>query len=119
MAVQTEIRPLPPSMAGYPVPVELLSALYRATEEEAEAIASRIPEPARARLALYCYGKSHLNQLGLRIAAGCAETTLVRAAGPAGAVLFEQSRAVSGSQATPDRRGHGKKVTLAVLPSMA
>src|SRR6202022_1567962 len=46
----------------------------------------------RARLALYCYRRSHLHTMGLAIAGSCDQDDLVRSGGHVGALLFAISR---------------------------
>ncbi|WP_407520499.1 hypothetical protein [Methylobacterium oryzisoli] len=75
-----------------PVPLATLGALYRGDSETVDTIVAGIPDRTRARLAAYLYGKSHTHEIGLRVAATCAETDLVQVAGVAGAVLYAQSR---------------------------
>ncbi|MFE1598493.1 hypothetical protein [Methylobacterium sp. ID0610] len=79
--------------AECPVPLATLGELYRGDGETIDTIVSGIPARTRARLAAYLYGKSHTHEIGLRVAATCAETDLVAAAGLVGTVLFTQSRA--------------------------
>ena len=75
-----------------PVSLETLGALYRADEEQLAEMLAGLPETTRAQLAVYLYGRSHTHELGIRIAAGCEVSTLRRAAGLIGNVLYEQSR---------------------------
>ena len=49
----------------------------------------------RANLAAFCYGRAHLHDIGLTIAATCEFEELVAAAGSVGHFLFEQSRELS------------------------
>ncbi|ACA19564.1 conserved hypothetical protein [Methylobacterium sp. 4-46] len=88
-----QVRPMPKAFAHYPIPLELLAALHRASDRDVEALVAQMPETGRARLAAYCSDKGHLHRLGLRIAGTCDEATLVRVVGPdAGASLYAQSR---------------------------
>lgn len=88
------LRPLTPVLARYPVPLELIAALYRADAAEFGKLMASLPEYGRARVAAYCTDRERLQSLGLRVAGTCAEATLVQAAGPkAGADLFAHSRA--------------------------
>src|SRR4051794_13123466 len=101
MSPQARLSPIDANEC--PVPLETLGALYRADREAAAAIAAGIPDLTRARLAAYLYGKSHLHEIGLRLAATCAEADLVRVAGVAGAVLFAQSRTPQAARAADPR----------------
>ena len=90
---QQQVRPMPTAFAQYPIPLELLAALHRASEGDVDALVSRMTETGRARRAAYCTDKDHLHRLGLRIAGTCDEAALVRVVGPdAGASLYAQSR---------------------------
>jgi hypothetical protein len=76
-------------LARYPVPIGLISSLYRADDGERD----RLPEHGRARVAAYCAETERLQPLGLRVASTCAEASLIRAAGATiGASLFARSR---------------------------
>jgi len=86
-------RPTPAALSSYPVPIELITSLYRATEGEFEVLLARMPENGRARVAAYCAESDRLIPLGLRIARTCEARALIRVAGEAaGADLFAQSR---------------------------
>ncbi|WP_244473061.1 MULTISPECIES: hypothetical protein [unclassified Methylobacterium] len=87
------LRPTTPTLAKYPIPVELITTLYRARGAELDALIAGMPEYARARVAAYCVERERLLDLGQRMAGTCGEATLIKAAGPkAGAALFAQSR---------------------------
>ena len=75
-----------------PVPLETLGGLYRAAPDAIPDLVTAIPEATRARLAIYLYGRSHTHELGLRVAATCEGSTLRRAAGLIGNLVYEQSR---------------------------
>ena len=47
-------------------------------------------------LALYCYRRTHLQGIGLAIAASCSECDLREVGGYAGTVLFEKARQAPG-----------------------
>ena len=86
-------RPATAALARYPIPIELISALYRADDQEFDRLVSTMPEYGRARLAIYCVDRKRLQSLGLKMARTCGETALVRVAGTAvGESLFMQSR---------------------------
>lgn len=86
-------RPTATVLARYPVPVELIAALFRADDEELDRLLAGMPEYGRARVAAYCAEKERLAPLGLRVARTCAEASLVKVAGAAiGASLFTRSR---------------------------
>ncbi|GJE59048.1 hypothetical protein [Methylobacterium trifolii] len=74
-----------------PVSLEVLGAVYRADEYDLPEILERIPPLKRAQLAAYLYGKSHMHQLGLKVARACERDDLVRAAGEIGGVIHGQA----------------------------
>ena len=75
-----------------PVTEQLFGQLRRASPHDAAVIAKDLPEPQRARLAAFCYNKSHLHALGLMIASSCDHSALVDAGGIVGDTIFHQSR---------------------------
>lgn len=75
-----------------PVPEELLGRLYLSSIQEVDRIVSQLPPGPRGSLATFCYGRAHLRDIGLAIAATCDLETLVDAGGRAGTNLFEVSR---------------------------
>ncbi|MCJ2056161.1 hypothetical protein MKL09_06320 [Methylobacterium sp. J-048] len=86
-------RPHPGALARYPVPIELISGLFRADDEERDHLLARMPSYGRARIAAYCAVNERLEELGLKVARTCDEAMLARAAGPVlGADLFIRSR---------------------------
>jgi hypothetical protein len=89
----TPLRPTAAALARYPIPAGLIASLYRADEAEFAKLVAPLSEYARARIAVYCVEKERLHPLALKVAGGCAEAALVRAAGAeVGAALFAQSR---------------------------
>ena len=74
-----------------PVPLETLGAVYRADDYDLPEILRAIPPLERAKLAAYLYGKSHMHQLGLRVARACEREDLIRAAGEVGSVIHGQA----------------------------
>lgn len=75
-----------------PVSLELLGQVYRADEYDLPLILEEIPALTRAKLAAYLYGKSHMHQLGLKVARACERDDLIRAVGEIGSVIYGQSR---------------------------
>ncbi len=75
-----------------PVPPETVGRLIKADPEGAAYLLDGIPEATRARLAVWLYGRSHTHEIGVRVAATCDGTTLRRAAGVVGNVLYDLSR---------------------------
>jgi hypothetical protein len=90
-----------------PISDELLGRIYRGGPDAVESAVSDLPETARARLAAFCYARTHLQEIGLSIAATCDERSLTEAAGRAGEALFARSRkrvAAVASSPTPNKR---------------
>lgn len=86
-------RPTTSALARYPIPIELISALFKADEREFDRLVAPISDYGRARIAVYCAEREKLRPLGMKVARHCDEAALVRAAGaPIGAELFIQSR---------------------------
>jgi hypothetical protein len=77
---------------GCPVTEHLLGQLYRANARGLDELVETVPARTRAMLALYCYRRTHLQSIGLAMAAGCEEYELEELAGHAGRVLFEKAR---------------------------
>src|SRR3954469_16642672 len=75
-----------------PVSEELLGRLYRSTHHDINELISGLSGSRRGSLAAFCYGRAHLRDIGLAIAATCDLETLVSAGGRAGNFLYEQSR---------------------------
>ena len=71
---------------------QLFGRLCRASRPDAVEIAEALPDPQRARLATFCYYRSHLHTLGLMIASRCDRNALVNAGGVAGDMIYHQSR---------------------------
>lgn len=76
-----------------PVPLARLGQIYRSDPDGITALLGEMPEDARIRLAVFCYGRAHLRDVGLSIAAQCSETRLSEMAGMIGQVLAVQCRA--------------------------
>src|SRR5271154_6987065 len=74
-----------------PVSEELLGTLYRSSQHGLSELVKNVGSETRALLALYCYRRAHLQDIGLAIAATCSEPDLVWL-GAAGAVLLSRSR---------------------------
>ncbi|SFK29301.1 hypothetical protein [Methylorubrum salsuginis] len=74
-----------------PVSLELLGEVYRADDYDLPYILETIPALTRAKLATYLYGKSHMHQLGLKVARACERDDLIRAAGEIGSVIHGQA----------------------------
>ncbi len=110
-----------PASASYedelcPVPEEIFSEVAGGTPPNAVEVANALPEAQRAHLAVFCYRKRHLHELGLMIASTCSCNALMEVAGVGGRIIFEQSRepeaTLSKERQSQSRLGP-KPVTLA------
>jgi hypothetical protein len=90
-----------------PVEEGLLGQLYRASPHGLHALVETIPEKARAMLAIYCYRRAHLSDLGRAIASTCERRDLLIAGGELGSAVFAQSR-----QAAAIPQEKRRKITL-------
>src|SRR3954469_10087764 len=97
-----------------PVSEELLGRLYRSTHHDINELISGLSGSRRGSLAAFCYGRAHLRDIGLAIAATCDLETLVVAGGRAGNFLFEQSRELPNVE-KPRSGTRQAKVSLAPL----
>jgi hypothetical protein len=86
-----------------PVPEQLLGTIHRATPAEAMALARLLPDAQRAKLALFCYKRSHLRDSGLAIAVACTDGDLVKYGGVSGQALIVQRRLPSDGPAFKPR----------------
>jgi hypothetical protein len=72
---------------------ELIGRLHHATEDSVLDLVAAFTAYERARLAMFCCGKSHLRRIGLAIANTCDLDSFVQQWGSVrGQVLFMQSR---------------------------
>jgi hypothetical protein len=89
------IRAIPTEPVGNeevcPVPDHFLARLYRSTALEARDLCLPLPEPVRARLALFCGARVHLRSLARIIAATCAQSALMHEGREPGRVLWEDA----------------------------
>ncbi|MFY9293196.1 MAG: hypothetical protein WAP03_21245, partial [Methylorubrum rhodinum] len=91
-----------------PVSLELLGEVYRADEYDLPYILETIPALTRAKLAAYLYGKSHMHQLGLKVARACERDDLIRAAGEIGSVIHGQANLKAAPAAAPEPAAPGR-----------
>jgi hypothetical protein len=80
-----------------PVPEHFLGELYRAKAHGLDELVATVPPKTRAMLAIYCYRRTHLQSVGLAVAASCKEYDLEEFGGHAGRVLFEKARQAPGN----------------------
>ena len=98
-----------------PVPDQMLGEIYRSSAHGLEELIATVSPTARVLLALFCYRRSHLESIGLAIAATCEKDELTGFGGNAGAALFERSREASKSPLI-DFRGR-RKISLPTAPT--
>ncbi len=98
-----------------PVRDELLGQMYRANEHGLARLVESVASDVRAKLALFCYRKSHLHSLALAIAASCSERELVETGGRVGSVLYALSRGPA-PRAMTAASGNRKPITLSTKP---
>lgn len=95
------------SVEACPISEEQLGHIYRTGPDGVESAVSNLPQTTRARLAAFCYARTHLHEIGLAIAATCDERSLTEAAGRAGEALYARSRkrvAAVAPNPTPNKR---------------
>jgi hypothetical protein len=94
---------------------EALTRLYRAASQGVSEIVADLSVSERAKLAVFCYGRVHLNAVGLTIAATCDLDHLVVAAqsATAGRTIFTQSR----ETASVDKPPHGRRAPVSLATS--
>lgn len=97
-----------------PVADDLLGQMYRANPNGLSLLVANVAPDVRARLALFCYGRSHLHALAVAIASSCTERELIHFGGRVGSTLYaltrEPARAVTASH------GSRKPITLSTKP---
>ncbi|XYD11960.1 hypothetical protein R1A27_32925 (plasmid) [Methylobacterium sp. NMS12] len=75
-----------------PVPLDFAARLSRVEPHGLTDLLDGLPETTRARLAVWLYGRSHIHEIGVRVAATCDSASLRRAAGLVGSTLYDLSR---------------------------
>ena len=99
-----------------PVREELLGELYGASKDGLAALVESVPGETRAMLALFCYKRSHLQSIGLAIAATCDERDLARVGGRLGSVVASQARQATPVMPNEGRFYNGRRITLSTRP---
>jgi hypothetical protein len=96
---------------------EALARLYQAAAHRVGDAVASLSASERAKLAVYCYGRAHLNAIGLAIAAQCDLEQLIGASGSTtvGEALFAQSRDPSALVAKPS---HGRRAVITLAKSV-
>jgi hypothetical protein len=106
-----------PSSSPERICEQLIGRMYASHGPGLTEFLSAIPEDARASVALHCYGRVHLRELALAIAATCDRGALIEAAGRImGDILFSQSRQPSTPVKQQSARG-APTVTVASAAS--
>ena len=100
-----------------PVRDELLGEMYRASESGLPKLVESVSPQVRARLALFCYHRSHLHSLAVAIAGSCSERELIETGGRVGSTLYALSREAPANRAAPSTSYSGRKpITLSTKP---
>jgi len=102
---------------GCPVAEELIGKLYACDKHGIDQILSGLSQSQRGLLAMFCYGRAHLREVGLAVAATCDFESLVVAGGRAGQVLFDLSRERPTAMERVFPGSRRAKITLAKLSS--
>ncbi len=71
---------------------DVVGKLHRSNGRDVDQILADFSEEQRARLALFCYGRVHMREIGLAVAATCEIGSLVDAGGHAGQTLYLMAR---------------------------
>lgn len=98
-----------------PVGDALLGQLYRANADGLPALVASVPAHTRAMLALFCYRRSHLQDLAMAIAGTCERRELVDWGGTLGSVLYTKSRE-SGPATPAPQTSSRRRITLSTKP---
>ena len=98
-----------------PVRDELLGEMYRASEGGLPRLVETVSPDVRARLALFCYRRSHLHSLAVTIAGSCNERDLIESGGRVGSTLYALSREGTVKD-VPSLSGGRKPITLSTKP---
>ena len=98
-----------------PVRDDLLGEMYRASESGLPKLVESVSPQVRARLALFCYHRSHLHSLAVAIAGSCSERELIETGGRVGSTLYALSREGT-AKPTPSLSGGRKPITLSTKP---
>jgi hypothetical protein len=102
-----------------PVRDELLGEMYRASESGLPGLVESVSPEVRAKLALFCYRKSHLHALALAIAARCGERALIEFGGRVGSTLYALSREAPAMRGVSISHNGRKPITLSTKPLSA
>jgi len=108
---------MPPEGPDSAAMTQALSRLYRATLSSVGEIVDSLSAGERAQLAVFCYGRVHLNAIGLAIAARCDLDHLTAAAhsATAGRTIYDQSR----DNSTTERPMPGRRAAITLATSVS
>ena len=98
-----------------PVRDELLGEMYRASDSGLPRLVETVSPDVRARLALFCYRRSHLHSLAVTIAGSCNERDLIESGGRVGSTLYALSRE-GATKSSPSLSSGRKPITLSTKP---
>jgi hypothetical protein len=94
-------RPLSPEDQQRNISEDVVGRLHRSNGRDVDQILADFSEDQRARLALFCYGRVHMREIGLAVAATCDIGSLIDAGGHAGQTLYMLARERPVSTAKP------------------
>jgi hypothetical protein len=98
-----------------PVEDELLGSLYRANPQGLPELVLSVPAETRAMLALFCYRRSHMQELALAIASSCELRDLVQWGGALGSAIYAMAQQTV-TKPAPTASSNRRKVTLSTAP---
>ncbi|MDQ8731387.1 hypothetical protein [Bradyrhizobium sp. LHD-71] len=98
-----------------PVEDELLGSLYRASPQGLQELARSVPPETRAMLALFCYRRSHMQDLALAIASTCELRDLTEWGGTLGSTIYAQAQQAARKPVAIEASSR-RKVTLSTAP---
>jgi hypothetical protein len=98
-----------------PVEDELLGSLYRSSPQGLPELVLSVPAETRAMLALFCYRRSHMQELALAIASTCERRDLIQWGGTLGSAIYAQAQQSISKPAVTEPNGR-RKVTLSTAP---
>jgi hypothetical protein len=99
-----------------PVRDELLGEMYRASASGLPLLVDSVSPQTRARLALFCYRRSHLHSLAVAIAATCTPRDLIEVGGRVGSTLYALAQEPAERAAPSLSHGGRKPITLSTKP---
>jgi hypothetical protein len=98
-----------------PVDDALLGSLYRASPQGLPELVLSVPAETRAMLALFCYRRSHMQELALAIASTCDLRDLVQWGGTLGSAIYTMAQQLANKPAAA-AASNRRKVTLSTAP---